>query len=95
MKNPDFEKFARGKQRNLRVGVLPAKPYNMGVGFRTVDDATYTMVQRWYRSQFFTQAELARIFDISVGTINKICRAVPAEGASISSMPRRRKKDVG
>ena len=75
----DFEKATRGRIKNARVGTRPG-PYAVRCGFRSVDDTTIVLIKRWYRSGFFTQAELSQIFHMSVSMVNKAVRVQPAAG---------------
>jgi hypothetical protein len=51
-----------------------------------------SVVQRWYATGYFTQAELAKIFDVSRGIISKCCRCVRVAKVSYLATPKKDKR---
>jgi len=51
----------------------------MRVGFRSLSDEDRAVLVRWYRSGYFTQKELGKMFGICPGIVGKAVRAFRAE----------------
>ena len=69
-------KKAKGEP-NPRVGVKET-PFRMRRSFRDHDDLSVRRIWDWYATGYFTQAELAERFKMSVGQVGAMCRCMPA-----------------
>lgn len=75
----DLLRLIRGREKNPRVGVRePKGGLVVNTSFRTLTEEERRVIVSWYRSGYFTQAELAKIFNVGAATISKAVRAVHA-----------------
>ena len=61
---------------NPRVG-LKETPFRMRRSFRDADDKSVQTIWDWYVTGFFTQAELADRFGLTVSAVGAMCRCMP------------------
>ncbi len=83
MKNPSLTRAVKQmKVRNPRVGHRSHRPatHTVGTSFRDLERADVLTIQQWYRSGYFTQREIAELFDIGIGVVSKCCRCVKKAG---------------
>jgi hypothetical protein len=94
MKRPDLERWINKKgKRNPRVGRgKRTASHTVGTSFRHLAPVDVSVVQRWYATGYFTQAELAKIFDVSRGIISKCCRCVRVAKVSYLATPKKDKR---
>lgn len=74
---PNLQKAIEGRNKNPRVGIRYKDQDGlvMRVGFKSLSDDERAVLLRWYRLNYFTQKELARMFGVGIGIVSKAVRA--------------------
>lgn len=77
MNEPNLASAIKGRKKNPRVGLRYRDDEGLviRVGFRDLPDDERAVIVRWYRTGYFTQEELAKLFHRSTVVVNKACRA--------------------